>query len=318
MEHGWVPLFPIDASLHASKVDHLLYFLIVVCGFFALLIFGLLIVFSVHYRRSRHPIPEPTKKSTALELFWTALPFLITIVMFVWGSKVFMDGETPPHGAQDIYAVGKQWMWKVQHPEGRREINELHVPENTAIKMTLTSEDVIHSFFIPAFRIKQDVLPGEYRTLWFYPTRPGTYHLFCAEYCGTNHSRMIGSVIVMGASEYQAWLAGANDTDPVTAGAKLFVQYDCVNCHGTGQRARAPTLGGLYGTYVLLADGTRVLFDEGYIRAQLMDPAARRVAGFAPDMPLFKGQLTEEQILDLIAYVKSLTAETTSAETSQK
>jgi cytochrome c oxidase subunit 2 len=307
MDHRWVPLFPISASSHADQVDDLLWFLIVVCGFFALLIFTLILVFSVHYRRSRHPVAEPTKANTALELFWTAVPFLITIVMFTWGSKVYMDGETPPRGAQDLYVVGKQWMWKLQHPEGRREINELHIPENTAIKLTLTSEDVIHSFYIPAFRIKQDVLPGEYRTLWFYPTRPGTYHLFCAEYCGTNHSKMIGSVIVMGASEYQAWLAGANDTDPVQAGAKLFAQYECVNCHGTGQRARGPTLGGLYGTYVLLADGRRVLFDEDYIRDQLMDPGARRVAGFAPDMPLFKGQLTEEQIIDLIAYVKSLT-----------
>ncbi len=303
----WVPLFPISASPQADRVDHLLYFLIIVCGFFALLIFTLIIFFSVRYRRSRHPVAEPTQKSLGLELFWTAVPFMITVVMFTWGSKVYMDGETPPRGAQDIYVVGKQWMWKVQHPEGRREINELHVPEDTAIKVTLTSEDVIHSFFIPVFRMKQDVVPGEYRTLWFRANRPGTYHLFCAEYCGTNHSKMIGSVSVMRVDEYQAWLAGANDMQPEEAGAKLFVAYDCINCHGTGQQKRAPTLGGLYGTYVLLADGRRVLFDEEYIRSQLMDPGSWRVAGFEADMPLFKGQLTEEQIIDLIAYVKSLT-----------
>jgi cytochrome c oxidase subunit II len=314
----WVPLFPISASSHADQVDHLLYFLILVCGFFALLIFTLLIAFSVRYRRSRNPYAEPTQGSTGLELFWSGVPFLITIVMFIWGSKVYMDGETPPRGAQDVYVVGKQWMWKVQHPEGRREINELHVPENTAVKMTLTSEDVIHSFYIPAFRIKQDAVPGEYRTLWFSATRPGTYHLFCAEYCGTNHSKMIGSVVVMGASQYQAWLAGADDMQPEEAGAKIFVEYDCISCHGTGKRARGPTLGGLYGTYVLLTDGTRVLFDEDYIRGQLMDPAARRVAGFAPDMPLFKGQITEEQIIDLIAYVKSLTPGATSAGMRQR
>jgi cytochrome c oxidase subunit 2 len=299
-------------------VDHLLYFLLVVCGFFALLIFVLIITFSIRYRRSRHPVAAATQSSTALELFWAGVPFLITLVMFTWGSKVYMDGETPPRGAQDIYVVGKQWMWKVQHPEGRREINELHVPENTAIKMTLASEDVIHSFYIPAFRIKQDVVPGEYRTLWFQATKPGTYHLFCAEYCGTNHSKMIGSVVVMRASEYQSWLAGANDLRPVEAGAKLFVEYDCVNCHGSGKRARGPTLGGLYGSDVQLADGRRVLFDEDYIRAKLLDPEPRRVAGFDPVMPGFKGQLTEEQIIYLIAYVKSLTPGVTSAETRQK
>jgi cytochrome c oxidase subunit 2 len=238
--------------------------------------------------------------------------------MFIWGSKVYTDGEIPPRGAQDVYVVGKQWMWKVQHPEGRREINELHVPENTPIKITLTSQDVIHSFYIPALRIKQDAVPGQYRTLWFQATRPGTYHLFCAEYCGTNHSKMIGSVFVMEENEYQAWLAGANDMQPLEAGAKLFVEYDCINCHGTGIRARAPTLGGLYGTYVLLADGRRVLFDEDYIRDQLTDPASKRVAGFNPDMPLFKGQLTEEQIIDLIAYLKSLSSGATPAETRQK
>jgi len=242
-----------------------------------------------------------------LEFAWAGIPFLITIVMFVWGSKVYMDGEIPPKGTQDVYVVGKQWMWKLQHPQGRREINELHVPVNTAIKLTLTSQDVIHSFYIPALRMKQDTVPGQYRTLWFNATRPGTYHLFCAEYCGTNHSKMIGHVYVMEESEYEAWLAGADDIRPAEAGAKLFVQYDCVNCHGTGLRARAPALGGLYGTDVLLADGRRVLFDEDYIREKLLTPAAKRVAGFAPDMPTFKGQLTEEQIIDLIAYIKSLT-----------
>src|SRR5215471_8821810 len=314
----WVQLFPVSASSHADSVDHLLWFLLAVSGFVALLIFVLVVTFAVRYRRSRHPIAEQTKNSIELELFWTVVPFLITLVMFVWGSKVYTDGETPPRGVQDVYVVGKQWMWKIQHPEGRREINELHVPRDTAIKITLTSQDVIHSFFIPALRIKQDAVPGEYRTLWFRATRSGIYHLFCAEYCGTNHSKMIGSIVVMEESDYQQWLGGLNDTQPVEAGAKLFVEYDCVNCHGTGLRARAPTLGGLYGTYVQLADGRRVLFDEQYIRGKLLDPGAMRVAGFAPDMPVFKGQLTEEQIIDLIAYIKSLTSGTVSAEARQK
>jgi len=311
----WVQLFPISASAHADAVDHLYWFLIIVSAFFAGLIFVLIIAFSVKYRRTRHPFPTQVPSSLKLELFWTAVPFMITMVMFTWGSKVYMDGETPPQGAQDVYVVGKQWMWKIQHPEGRREIDELHVPENTPIKITLTSQDVIHSFFIPELRVKQDAVPGEYRTLWFQATRPGTYHLFCAEYCGTNHSKMIGSVYVMQASEYQSWIAGASDMQPVESGSKLFVAFDCMNCHGTGLRARAPTLGGLYGTYVQLADGRRMLFNEDYIRGQLMNPGDKRVAGFAPDMPTFMGQLTEEQIIDLIAYIKSLTPGATATET---
>ena len=307
MSHSWVELFPISASAHADAVDHLYYFLLVVSGFFGFLICVSIITFAVRYNRSRHPVPEQVGDAIGLEFVWSAIPFLITIVMFVWASKVYMDGEVPPTGAQDVYVVGKQWMWKLQHPEGRREIDELHVPVNTAIKMTLTSQDVIHSFFIPALRIKQDVLPGQFRTLWFNANRPGTYHLFCAEYCGTNHSKMIGSVYVMEESEYQAWLAGSDDVRPADAGEQLFTQYDCVNCHGTGRRARGPTLGGLYGTDVQLADGRRVPFDEDYIRQKLLDPGSARVAGFNPDMPTFKGQLTEEQIIDLIAYIKSLT-----------
>ena len=315
---SWVELFPVSASEHAQAVDHLYYFLVIVSGFFSLLIFVLILVFALRYRRGRHPIPEQTAENIGLELAWTAIPSIIVIVMFVWATKVYMEGEVPPNGLQDIYVVGKQWMWKLQHPEGQREINELHVPANTGIKLTLTSEDVIHSFYIPALRIKQDVLPGQYRTLWFNATRPGTYHLFCAEYCGTNHSKMIGSIYVMRESEYAAWVAGSKAIEPVESGAELFVEFDCVNCHGTGQRARAPTLGGLYGTHVTLVDGKQVLFDEEYIRAQLLDPGARRVAGFNPDMPVFKGQLTEEQIIDLIAYVKSLTPHAVTMETRQK
>jgi cytochrome c oxidase subunit II len=305
--HNWVELFPTSASQYADSVDHLYYFLVLVSGFFAFLICVLIMTFAIRYHRSRHPFSQQTREMIGLEFVWAGIPFLITIVMFVWASKVYMDGEVPPRGAQDVYVVGQQWMWKLQHPEGRREINELHVPVNTAIKLTLTAQDVIHSFFIPALRIKQDALPGQYRTIWFNANRPGTYHLFCAEYCGTNHSKMIGHIYVMEESEYEAWLAGSEDIRPVEAGAKLFVQYDCLNCHGTGLRARGPTLGGLYGNEVLLTDGRRVPFDEDYIREKLLDPGAKRVAGFNPDMPTFKGQLTEEQIIDLIAYIKSLT-----------
>ena len=304
---GWIAFFPEGVTAYAHAVDRLYYFLLAVTGFFAFLISVLIITFAIRYRRSRHPFPHATRDAIGLELAWTAIPFLITIVMFVWASKVYMDGEVPPKGTQNVYVVGKQWMWKLQHPEGRREINELHVPVNTAIKVTLTSQDVIHSFFVPAFRWKQDAIPGQYRTFWFNATRPGTYHLFCAEYCGTNHSRMIGHIYVMEENAYEAWLAGSDDVRPAEAGAQLFTQYDCINCHGTGLRAHGPTLGGLYGTEVQLTDGRRMLFDEDFIREKILDPADKRIAGFMPDMPTFKGQLSEEQIIDLIAYIKSLT-----------
>jgi len=313
----WVPLFPVSASAHADAVDHLYFFLILVSGFFTALIFVSILAFSIRYRRSRHPVPRAAPKSIGLELFWTAIPFMITLVMFVWGLKVYMDGETPPHGAQDIYVVGKQWMWKVQHPEGRREMNELHVPVNTPIKLTLTSQDVIHSFYLPVFRMKQDAIPGQYRTLWFQANRTGSYHLFCAEYCGTNHSKMIGQVVVMDEHDYDAWLSGVDNARPVESGAKLFVEYDCVSCHGTGQRVRCPTLGGLFGTYVKLQDGSSVVFDEQYIRESILYPEAKIVAGFPLAMSTFKGQLNEEQIIDLIAYIKSLSPASTSAEKRQ-
>ncbi|HEX4999585.1 MAG TPA: c-type cytochrome, partial [Terriglobia bacterium] len=197
------------------------------------------------------------------------------------------------------------------------EINELHVPVNRNIKLTLTSQDVIHSFFVPAFRIKQDAVPGQYRTMWFRPTQPGTYHLFCAEYCGTNHSRMIGSVVVLEESEYERWLAGANNLDPVEAGKDLFTDFDCVSCHGTGKRARGPTLGNLFGTRVALEGGGSALFDEAYIRESILEPNKKIAAGFEPVMPSFRGQLSEEQILDLIAYIRSLSPRPSISEKNQ-
>jgi cytochrome c oxidase subunit 2 len=210
----------------------------------------------------------------------------------------------------EIYVVGKQWMWKIQHPEGVREINELHVPTGRPIKLIMASQDVIHDFFVPAFRIKQDVVPGSYSTEWFIANNPGTYHLFCAQYCGTQHSQMVGSVIVMTPADYQAWLAGVGPSEPPAAsGARLYISYGCATCHG----ARAPTLAGLYGSDVRVLDQranrtTTVKADETYLRESILFPDAKLVLGYPPIMPSFRGQLTEEQIFDLIAYVKSLGA----------
>jgi cytochrome c oxidase subunit 2 len=306
MEKGF-QLFPEQASTFAERVDTLYWFLIGVSGFFSTLIVVLIVFFAIKYRRRSDRLPEQTKTVLSLELAWTAIPALLVMVMFVWGSAVYLDQTVPPRGALDIYVVGKQWMWKIQHPNGRREINELHVPVGRAIKLTLASQDVIHSFFIPAFRIKQDAVPGQYRTMWFQATKPGEYHLFCAEYCGTNHSRMIGKVVVMEDIAYQQWLSGYTEQTPVEEGQKLFVQYDCASCHETGRRQRAPQLGGLYGTEVPLANGRTAVFDENYIRESIVNPDAKVVRGFFPGiMPTFRSQLSEEQILALIAYIKSL------------
>jgi cytochrome c oxidase subunit II len=299
-------LFPEQASTFAPKLDRLYWFLIGVSGFFSALIILLLLFFAVKYRRRPNVPAERTKQSLGLELLWTAIPLMLVMVMFVWGADLFLDESIPPRGAEEIYVVGKQWMWKAQHSNGRREINELHLPVGRAVKVTLASQDVIHSFFIPAFRVKQDAVPGQYRTMWFEPTKPGEYHLFCAEYCGTDHSKMIGRVVVMEDMAYQTWLGGYTEETPVQAGEKLFTQFDCVNCHASGRRQRCPNLTGLYGTMVSLTGGGSALFDEAYIRESILDPKAKIAAGFEPLMPTFRGQVSEEQMLALIAYIKSL------------
>ncbi len=305
MERGF-QLFPKAASTFAFHVDALYLTLTGISVFFSLLIFTLIIVFAIRYRRRPGREAVQVGDAFALEMFWTAVPTVLTLGIFIWSSVLFIDQSTPPNGAREISVVGQQWMWKVQHSNGRREINELHVPAGQAVKLTLTSQDVIHSFYVPAFRVKQDAIPGQYRTLWFQATEPGEYHLFCAEYCGTNHSHMIGRVVVMKDVDYQGWLGGASERTPEEAGKELFTQFDCASCHESGQRQRCPTLGGLYGTQVELEDGRKVLFDESYIRESVIDPAAKVAKGFPPVMPSFRGQVSEEQMLDLIAYIKSL------------
>jgi cytochrome c oxidase subunit 2 len=304
-----LPLFPEQASQQAGQVDAVYFFLVAVTAFFSLLIATLVVVFAVKYRRRRgNEIGVPIHGSLALELVWTIIPFLIVMVMFGWGAKVFFDLYRPPAGAMEIYVVGKQWMWKIQHMDGHREINELHVPVGRPVKLIMGSEDVLHSFFIPAFRVKADVIPGRYNTLWFTATKAGTYHLFCAEYCGTKHSGMIGSVIAMEPADFQAWLSGGSGEDsPVAAGAKLFTDLACVTCHQQESQGRGPALQNLFGQPVTLQDGRTVVADEAYIRESIVNPQAKVVAGFQPLMPTFQGLVTEEQLLQLIAYVRSLT-----------
>lgn len=299
-------LFPDQASTLAGRVDELYFFLVAVSGLFSLIIVVFLVYFAARYRRRPGREPVQVEGSLSLEVIWTIIPAVVTMVMFVWGASLFLSQSIPPAGAREILVVGHRWMWKLQHSNGRREINELHVPAGQAIKLTLTSQDVIHSFFVPAFRVKQDAVPGQYRVMWFEATLPGEYHLFCAEYCGTNHSRMTGRVIVMTSQDYQKWLAGSSETSPAEAGRELFTQLECAGCHASGGTMRGPVLGGRFGTMVPLAAGGDVLFDEAYVRQSLMEPLAGISRGFAPVMPSYQGQITEEQILSIIAYLKSL------------
>lgn len=308
-------LFPEQASTVAGQVDALYFFLIAVSVFFATLIAGLVISFAFKYRRrSANDVTPPIHGSLKLELLWTLIPFALTMVIFFWGASLYLTIRRPPDDALQVFVVAKQWMWKLQHMEGRREINELHVPLGRSVKLLMTSEDVIHSFFVPAFRIKADVVPGRYNTAWFEATKPGSYHLFCAEYCGTQHSRMIGRIVVMEPADYQAWLSGKEDRGglttvaqaPQSSGEALFVQHGCATCHRTQPGALGPALTGLFGSDVRLADGRSVVADEGYLRESIVNPRAKLVEGYKPVMPTFQGQLDEESLLQLIAYIKSL------------
>src|SRR6266567_2431779 len=313
------PFFPQQASEQAASVDALYFFLLTVSAFFTILIALLVIVFAVKFhRRHDDEVGEVIHGSLALELLWTVIPLGITMVMFVWGAQVFFHMTRPPKGAMDIYVVGKQWMWKAQHMDGAREINELHVPIGRPVKLIMGSEDVIHSFFIPAFRVKADVIPGRYNTLWFTATTPGQYHLFCTQYCGTKHSAMIGWVTAMEPSEYQTWLSGGSSGGTMAEnGAKLFQDLACATCHLENGQGRGPVLKGRYGRQVLLQNGQTVTMDDAYIRESILTPQAKIVAGFTPNMPTFQGLVTEEQLLQLIAYVKSLGENTGGVATSQ-
>ena len=302
-------LFPEQASNFAPAVDHLLYFLLAVATFFTLLIFCSIFYFAVRYRRrSENEIPPEVHGGMTLEILWTVIPFGLTMVMFTWGASVFFSISRPPDDAIELYAVGKQWMWKLQHMEGRREINELHIPVGRAVKLMMTSEDVIHSFYVPAFRTKEDVLPGRYTTTWFKPTVPGRYHLFCAEYCGTNHSGMTGWVYVMEPHDYEAWLSGGTGEGTLASnGEKLFQELACANCHKADGSGRCPSLVALYNKTVELSGGGTIQADEAYLRESILNPAAKVVAGYQPIMPTFQGLVNEEGVLQLIEYIKSLT-----------
>lgn len=292
----------------APRVDALYLFLVGLSMFFALLIAGLIVYYAVKYRR-RTPtaVGATIHGGLVLELTWSVIPLMITMVIFVWGASVFFAMSRPPDETLNIYVVAKQWMWKFQHLDGQREINELHVPVGRAVKLIMTSEDVIHDFFVPAFRVKADVLPGRYTQLWFQSTKPGRYQLFCAEYCGTRHSGMTGQVVVMEPTAYQVWLSGGTaEGSLASAGGKLFQDLACNTCHRPDAQGRGPVLQGLFGKSQTLLSGEAIVVDEAYVRESILQPSAKITAGFQPIMPAFQGLVTEEQLLELIEYVKSL------------
>ena len=300
------PLFPPRASTLAGSVDHLYFFLLGLTAFFSTLIFLCIAYFAIKYRRkSDADQPAEIHGSVALEIVWTAIPLVIVMFIFGWGVQIFYRRSRPPADAMTVYVVGKQWMWKVQHPEGKSEINALHVPLGVPVKLMMTSEDVIHDFSIPAFRIKQDVLPGRYTTEWFQATQTGDFHLFCAQYCGTLHAGMVGHVVVMEPADFQAWLGEPPQAPSMAqSGQRLFASLNCATCHADPRKA--PSLAGRFGSTVTLADGRRSVVDAEYVRESILAPRTKLVAGFPPVMPAYQGQLNETQVMELVAYIESL------------
>ncbi|HMI82717.1 MAG TPA: cytochrome c oxidase subunit II [Polyangiaceae bacterium] len=305
------PLFPPRASEMAREIDLLFFTTLGVTVFFSTLIAVLIFYFMVRYRRTSPTqvgVYQKGGSTGLLESTWIIGPLVIALGFFAWGARIFFAAARPPADAKQYYVIGKRWMWKIEHPSGRREINELHVPRGQAVKLKLTSEDVVHSFFLPVMRMKTDAIPGRYTTLWFNADTLGTFHLFCAEYCGTEHSRMVGRIIVMEPTEYERWIGGENMGGPsgVASGEDLFVAKACHTCHRTDSTARAPQLSGLIGKTVHLEGGQTVTADETYIRESIVNPATKVVAGYQPIMPTYRGQLSEEEIIQLIRYVGSL------------
>ena len=302
------PVFPEAASKVARQTDYLYGGLIVLSMVVILIVACPIIYFLFKYREGKPADRTPARlPQNTIEVTWTLIPMLIMICFYVWGAKHYFVIERPPPGAMEINVVGKQWMWKIQHPEGNREINELHVPAGRIVKLVMTSQDVIHSFFLPEFRVKQDVVPGRYTTEWFKAERPGTYHLFCSEFCGTWHSGMIGRVVVLDPAQYEDWLTkGSPGSTLVQSGERLYRELGCSGCHSGSTVVRAPPLEGLYNKPVPLSTGEVVPADEAYLRDSILFPAKQIVGGYTNDMPSFQGRVSEEDLLQLIAYLKSL------------
>ncbi|MBE1161540.1 cytochrome c oxidase subunit II [Dyella acidiphila] len=296
-----------QASSFAPSIDHMFDAMVILCGVVAIGVFAVMIGMCIVYRRgSKADRSIPVAQQMGIELAWTLIPFLLFVGIFAWSIRLWVHLRSPPADSLTIYVVAKQWMWKVQHPDGRREIDALHVPLGKPVRLIMTSEDVVHSFYIPAFRIKQDVVPGRYTQLWFKATQAGNFQLYCSEYCGTNHAAMLGTVSVLPASDYARWLVSVTAMTPEQRGRQLFVQMGCSGCHDPQSGIRAPDLHGLYNMPVHLNDGTVVQADDAYLRESIVFPASKIVQGYTPIMPTYQHRVDEEGILALIAYIRSI------------
>ena len=300
-------LWPKEASTIAPWTDALYIFLWLITLVGTVLVGALVLVFSIKYRKERHPEAVQIEGSTLLEATWTIIPLGIFLFVFVWGALLYFRIYNPPKDAMNIYIVGKQWMWKAEHPGGQHEINSLHVPTGRAVQLTMISQDVFHSYSIPEFRVKREVIPGRYTTVWFNATEPGTYHLFCTQYCGTLHSGMIGDVVAMTPDDYQKWTQSSTSGMSLAQnGERLFASMGCNHCHSGSAAALGPTLAGVYGSKIRMEDGSTQTATDGFLRDAILNPSQHVPAGFKPIMPTYQGQISEEGLIDLVEYIKTL------------
>jgi len=300
-------LFPPEASKIAPEMDALYFFMVLVSIIGLTIVILLVVSFSILYSKERHPVAVQIEGSTLLEATWTIIPLGLFLIMFVWGALLYFRIYTPPANAMNIYVVGKQWMWKAEHPGGQHEINSLHVPTGQPVQLTMISQDVFHSFSIPAFRVKREVIPGRYTTVWFEATTPGTYHLFCTQYCGTNHSQMIGDVVVLAPDDFKKWLESSTSGDSLAQnGERLFASLSCVACHNARPDSRGPSLANVYGSKLTLSTGQTITADDAYLRESILNPSQHTTQGYAPIMPTYQGQISEEGVIALVEYIKHL------------
>jgi cytochrome c oxidase subunit 2 len=303
-------LYPPEASKIAPDMDALYFFMVLVSLIGLTIVILLVTSFSIMYSKKRHPVPVQIEGSTLLEATWTIIPLGLFLIMFVWGALIYFRVYTPPANAMNIYVVGKQWMWKIEHPGGQHEINSLHVPLGRPVQLTIISQDVFHSFSIPAFRVKREAIPGRYTSVWFEATTPGTYHLFCTQYCGTDHSHMIGEVVVMTPDDFKKWLnSSTSGASLAQNGERLFASLSCSACHNTRPDARGPSLANVYGSKLTLANGESQLADEAYIREAILNPSQHITQGYAPIMPTYQGQISEDGVIALVEYIKTLNSD---------
>jgi cytochrome c oxidase subunit 2 len=305
------PVAPPSASNFASEYDLVFYGLVILTVVFTAIVAFFVLLFAIKYKQgTKIDRSRPVHEHLPLELTWSVIPLLLGLVMFFLGAKLFVKMRTPPKDAMEVFVIGKQWMWHIQHSNGVRENNTLHVPIGVPVKLTMISQDVLHAFYIPAFRVQYHVVPGRYTMEWFTATKPGEYHLFCGMYCGTQHSEMVGTVVAMEQKDFARWLAnGGNNVQPMTmeqSGAKAFAARGCANCHTGKDTERAPTLYGLYGRQSRMQDGQVMNVDDAYLRESILNPWNRITAGYINTMPVYADQISEEEVLSLIAYMKSI------------